>query len=201
MAGIVCVPLDGFPPASVADLAETLSTTFQQPVRLATGFDTQASAFDPTRSQVNSTAVLVHLQASFSEPEDRVLGLTTADLFIPVFTFVFGEAQLSGPAAVVSGFRLRNEFYGLASDPDLYNQRLLKESIHELGHTFGLRHCRSVGCVMGRATYVENIDLKTTDFCPACHAFCGIKTSCPAGGPAYCGTVGPAVGGTGRRAM
>jgi len=100
-----------------------------------------------------------------------VLGVADSDLFIPILTFVFGEAQL-GPAdataALVSMYRLRQEFYGMPPDPETLSARLLKEALHELGHTFGLRHCADYRCVMSSSPSVENIDLKLAQFCPAC---------------------------------
>ena len=65
----------------------------------------------------------------------RLLGITQLDLYIPILTFVFGEAQLGGASAVVSYHRLQQEFYGLPQDRDLLANRLLIESVHELGHT------------------------------------------------------------------
>jgi archaemetzincin len=90
------------------------------------------------------------------------------DLYIPVLTFVFGEAQLTNGGAVVSAHRLRQEFYGMPSDTELLQERLLKESLHELGHTYGLRHCPDYSCVMSSSNGVERIDLKGADFCPNC---------------------------------
>lgn len=90
------------------------------------------------------------------------------DLYIPVLTFVFGEAQLTNGGAVVSTHRLRQEFYGLPADSDLLHDRLLKESLHELGHTYGLRHCPDYTCVMSSSNGVERVDLKSADFCPLC---------------------------------
>jgi archaemetzincin len=90
------------------------------------------------------------------------------DLYIPVLTFVFGEAQLKDGAAVVSAHRLRQEFYGMPADTDLLHERLLKEALHELGHTYGLRHCPDYTCVMSSSTGVERIDLKNAEFCPNC---------------------------------
>ena len=90
------------------------------------------------------------------------------DLYIPVLTFVFGEAQLADGGAVVSAHRLRQEFYGLPTDPELLHQRLLKEALHELGHTYGLRHCPDYTCVMSASNGVERIDLKRAEFCSTC---------------------------------
>ena len=98
---------------------------------------------------------------------DKVLGIAEVDLFIPILTFVFGEAQLDGPGAIVSMHRLNNKFYGMPENNALLVQRIVKESIHELGHTFGLLHCSSPGCVLNSSTYVEDIDQKSDELVPA----------------------------------
>jgi archaemetzincin len=104
------------------------------------------------------------------EPVWRVLGVTAADLYIPILTFVFGEAQVGGPCAVVSLHRLRQEFYGLPPDPELLQQRLLKEAVHELGHTMSLTHCEDYSCVMAASHAVEWIDMKEAGLCELCHS-------------------------------
>lgn len=171
MAAIYCVPLDCFPEGVIHSVAQDISDTFRRPVEFLPEQQTLPSASDLSRGQVNSTTILQMLQTFLPSENDQILGFTSSDLFIPIFTFVFGEAQLNGPAAVVSGARLQNEFYGLPPDAAVYQERLLKECIHELGHTVGLRHCLTNGCVMRKSTYVENIDLKSAEFCPACRAY------------------------------
>jgi len=112
--------------------------------------------------------LLLGLKNLLSPGADKYLAVIDLDLFIPILTFVFGEAQLDGPMAIVSTFRLHPEFYGLPKNDSLVLQRLEKESIHELGHTFGLRHCPDYQCVMTASTDVEEIDLKGVEFCPDC---------------------------------
>jgi len=97
------------------------------------------------------------------------------DLYVPVLTYVFGEAQLNGKAAVVSSYRLRDELYGLPKNPQRLKERLEKEAVHELGHTFGLIHCRNPNCVMYATTYAEEIDLKSRNFCRVCSALLAKK--------------------------
>jgi len=131
------------------------------------GFD-PGFAYNPLRGQYHSTEILKGLVRDTPAESWRVLGVTEHDLYIPILTFVFGEAQLEARGALVSLHRLRQEFYGLPADPQLLAQRLLKESIHELGHTLGLRHCADYLCAMSPSHAVERIDIKLAEFCPAC---------------------------------
>jgi len=131
------------------------------------GFDPEL-AFDASRGQYNSRILLARLLRDTPLDAARVLGVTAVDLFIPVLTFVFGEAQLEGRAAAVSTYRLDSEIYGLPADPELLFERLCKEAIHELGHTYNLLHCHESRCVMLSSTYVEEIDLKSDQFCSRC---------------------------------
>jgi archaemetzincin len=130
-------------------------------------FDPEAS-FDSSRGQYNSTGLLESLLDEPSAAGSRILGVASVDLFIPILTFVFGEAQLGGRAAVVSTYRLDNAHYGLPDNEALLLERLAKEANHELGHTHGLIHCADTTCVMHSSTYVEDIDVKSARFCSAC---------------------------------
>ena len=125
-------------------------------------------AFDASRAQYNSTALLAQLVNAFGGSDEKRIAVVGVDLFIPVLTFVFGEAQLNGIAAVVSTHRLANPFYGMSRDDEVSFTRLEKEVVHELGHTFGLYHCHQFECVMRSSTYVEEIDLKRVLPCNDC---------------------------------
>lgn len=103
-------------------------------------------------------------------PQDwRFLAIADVDLYIPILKYVFGQAPIAGPGAAVSTYRLQ-EFHGLDRDDALLRQRLLKESIHELGHTLELRHCQDYRCVMASSHAVEWIDLRETIFCEPCRS-------------------------------
>ena len=77
---------------------------------------------------------------------------------------------MGGPTAVISSHRLSQEFYGLAPDHELFRQRVIKEAVHEVGHTVNLTHCEDYRCVMASSHAVEWIDLKQPTLCPACQA-------------------------------
>ncbi len=124
--------------------------------------------FSPTRNQYYSTKILEKVIQSYNEKFDKVLLITDHDLYVPVLTFVFGEAQLNGTAAIASTCRLHQEFYGLPTNDEILLERLEKEILHELGHTFGMRHCRDWNCVMHSSSNIDEIDIKPKSFCKEC---------------------------------
>ena len=149
-------------------LVEAMDSAFGLQVELQPpSFDPEL-AFDSSRGQYNSRILLAQLLRETPAETTRVLGVAGVDLFIPVLTYVFGEAQLDGRAAVVSTHRLDCQLYGLPHNRPLLLQRLRKEVIHELGHTYNLVHCHQHPCVMMSSTYVEGIDLKSDRFCDRC---------------------------------
>jgi archaemetzincin len=130
------------------------------------------NALSDVRGQYHSSVILQQLHQRSTRPGLKRLAIAEFDLFVPVLTFVFGEAQLSGANAIVSIHRLREDFYGLPPDAAKLDERLLKEALHEIGHTQGLRHCVDWRCAMASSHSVERLDLKSPTFCRACwHAF------------------------------
>ena len=127
-------------------------------------------AYDAERAQWSSIAVLEMLARTCPDDAAKLLAVTDRDLFVPVLTFVFGQAQLAGRLAICSLARLRQEFYGLAPNRELLVERAAKEALHESGHLFGLVHCADRRCAMSLATNVRQIDTKQADFCAPCCA-------------------------------
>jgi archaemetzincin len=125
-------------------------------------------AFDARRGQYSSVEVMKMFAGAAPPGEGKVIGITERDLFIPMLTFVFGQAQLGGRFAVVSLARLRQEFYGMPADPELFLGRATKEVVHELGHTLGLAHCAEKTCAMSLSTDIRQVDGKTAAYCGAC---------------------------------
>lgn len=157
-------------PELLARVAEAVERTFALPVEVHPPWFDPEDAYDPARGQYRSTRLLERLLTGPGSAAERVLGVTAVDLFVPILTYVFGEAQLGGRAAVASIHRLRPEVYGLPADDDLVAERAEKEALHELGHTWGLRHCPDPACVMHASTYAEEIDLKPAALCDRCLA-------------------------------
>ncbi len=140
-----------------------LGRVFAHTVSLFEDVRRPADSLDPRRGQHSSGRILRFLGAA--RPGQRVLAVTDADLFVPVLTFVFGEAELGGHAAVVSTARL-----GRHEGPAPLRARLAKEAIHELGHTFGLVHCPERRCAMARSSQLVDVDDKEAELCSDCRS-------------------------------
>jgi archaemetzincin len=165
------IPLHFSDQTLLRSLSSTLKELFKLEVIILENSFSLEPAKEPLRSQYNSTWILSQLLNLVPDESSKILGITSLDLYIPVLTFVFGEAQLEGKSAIISGYRLRDELYGLPRNFQKLKDRLEKEAVHELGHTFGLIHCREPQCVMHPCTYAEEIDFKSVNFCKKCLAF------------------------------
>jgi len=164
------LPIGDLDAPLLQNLRRALADSFRIPSRVLDARLDPRLAFHPERGQYHSSELLRAMQPYAAKGAWRVLGVTSVDLYIPILTFVFGEAQMGGPCAIVSFHRLTQEFYGLPADCDLLAERLIKESVHEVGHTFDLTHCRDYSCAMAPSHAVEWIDLKEAAFCSSCRA-------------------------------
>lgn len=161
------IPLQFSSVSTMETMLSVLSNRFKMETRLSGQHLDLTPFFNPVRSQYNANEIIQKLLPLAGE-DDKIVGVTDLDLFIPVLSYIFGQAYLGGSVALVSGHRLENRRYGLASDPQIFSDRIIKCIVHELGHTFGLKHCLKPGCVMVSTTYVEEMDQKSDMFCQTC---------------------------------
>jgi archaemetzincin len=159
---------DGVPLEVLDELAADLARVFRISCHVRPEALDAEFAHDSARNQYYSTLILQRLIPIAPGDGTRLLAIAAVDLFVPVLTFVFGEAQLAGPCALVSLCRLREEFYGLPPRPEVLRERVLKEALHELGHTFGLRHCGDWTCAMASTHAIERLDIKRAELCARC---------------------------------
>jgi len=161
-------PVGSVSPAVTDAIAGLVQEEYQVDAVVLPEVPVPDDSFDAGRKQYSSSAIMQMLVAQCPEDALRLFGITECDLFIPMLSFVFGQAQLRGRVALLSIARLRQEFYGLPVGEELLMERIHKETLHELGHTFGLLHCLDKGCPMALSTTVQLLDAKSTDYCPSC---------------------------------
>jgi archaemetzincin len=179
MSALYLVPIGDVEDVTMNAAASSFDGVFGFDVVRLSAWEDPRFAFDRTRSQYSAVAILQRLVEQCPADAVRIIGITNNDLFIPMLSFVFGQAQLQGKGAVVSCARLRQEFYGLPPRPALFHTRLAKEILHETGHTFGLTHCKDPACVMSLATGITQVDTKGGGFCKGCTALMHGRTLNP----------------------
>jgi archaemetzincin len=164
---ILLVPVGEIDTKVIERLQADLSKTFGKKVSIGKGMPHPDDAFNKKRNQYLSTTILYSLMGQTEYAGyGKILGIIDQDLYVPELNFVFGEA--SQKAAVISLTRLRQEFYRLPQDQNLFYKRALTEAVHELGHTYGLDHCRNPQCVMFFSNSLIDTDRKGFEFCPEC---------------------------------
>ena len=156
---------------------------FAFPIRRLPPLPIPEQAFDARRGQYQSVDILKSLTQAAPPDTARILGVTEVDLAIPMLNFLFGQAQLEGAVAVISLCRLRQEYYGLPPDGKLLRERTVKEALHELGHTFGLTHCREPKCAMSLATHIGLVDQKAERYCARCGTYLAHRLAAAIGEP------------------
>jgi archaemetzincin len=168
VSAIYLVAIGSVPEKTWKWIEDAAAEWFPLPVRRLPALPIPAGAFDAKRGQYQSVEFMKLLAQRAPKDATRILGVTDVDLAIPMLSFLFGQAQLDGQVAVMSLFRLHQEFYGLPADQELLHERTVKEMLHELGHTFGLTHCTDARCAMSVATHVEFVDAKSERYCANC---------------------------------
>jgi len=166
---IYVVPLTNGLVDHLDSIAESIEIQFGAQVKIMKNQGLPTYALDGARKQYNSNMILKQL-LQISPPDTlKILGITDLDLFSPIFKYVFGEAQFGGKGAVISSYRLSANPDGDSERgcPPL-GDRMEKEAIHELGHTFGLRHCTDPDCVMHYSVGIQCADRKFAFFCSVC---------------------------------
>jgi archaemetzincin len=157
-------------------IVEDVEREFSVPVKTREGYLDLSEYYDPARKQYNGNELLKEIETQFATETSKTLGIFNVDLFIPILTYIFGQAFLNGRSGIASIYRLSNERYGIKKDQTIFVDRIRKEVIHELGHTFGLYHCSNPTCVMRSSTYVEDIDQKEHSLCHKCKSDMGVHT-------------------------
>ncbi len=154
----------------IALLFDPLRRTFNDDVDIGDVLPLPERAYDNKRKQYLASS-LIELLPPSSNPSSlgQSLDVTDEDIYAPDLNFVFGVANPSSSRAVISLKRLHESFYGKPENQALFEERMIKEAVHELGHTYGFSHCPDPTCVMHFSNSIADTDRKSIQFCHACN--------------------------------
>jgi archaemetzincin len=175
--GITLISFGFFEKGLLGMIDKDITSEFSVPVKIRDGHIDLSEFYDPKRNQYDGNRLLKKIEEEYGTDNLKTLGLFNVDLFIPILTYIFGQAFLNGRSGIASIHRLRNEKYGIRGNDNTFIDRIRKEVIHELGHMFGLIHCQNPVCVMRSSTYVEDIDQKTHHLCSKCREELAVRQS------------------------
>ena len=162
---IMLVPIGAVPGEVHNWLADALPPILHCACSLAPALPHPTLAWNSRRQQYLADMTLALVTVGHAT---HALAIADLDLYVPELNFVFGLADWAAARAIIALPRLRQDFYGLPEDMVLFRKRVVKEAVHELGHTFGLGHCRDRRCVMTFSNSLSDTDYKGPGFCPKC---------------------------------
>jgi archaemetzincin len=165
---ISIVPINGIDSEFLKRLALCLEERFLYSCVVERRLRLAATALNSTRKQLFFNTLLARVAGETVAVDGLRLAVTDFDLYKISHQFVFGDASEEQRIALVSLHRLRSDFYGEAPDQNLLFQRTLKESVHDLGHALGLRHCFNPRCAMSFSSSIYDTDNKLSHFCEGC---------------------------------
>ncbi len=147
----------------IAEVAKDLGIVFRMPVVIDASVIPDKFGYDENKGQYPAQSLIESLKKINAGTESRTIGITDLDLSYPGLNFIFGLADEESLTAVVSTAR-----FGAGEAKNRLIERTIKTAIHELGHTFGISHCRNNKCVMFFSYNLRDTDYKEKNFCRRC---------------------------------
>jgi len=165
------VPLGEVPEIALKVIAAHISGYYKLSVQILPPLGHPDYAFHERRFQYDAGIILKAFESIKFEDYEKVIGVLNLDLFVPIFTYVFGEAKQGGKFALVSLFRLDKNPDGSSSLSSLIFERAAKVALHELGHLFNLFHCREKKCLMHFSGGIQDLDETPMYLCRYCSTY------------------------------
>lgn len=163
------VPIGDVPAQVKREASTALRSVYDLDVTVHDEQSIPEGTFDRSRNQYRAEEFIE--LASRVGSGDKNIGITPHDLFYRRRNYVFGLAYLNGNGSVISTYRLQTSSDGgITTKPqsEVFADRVRKEVVHEIGHTFGLEHCDNSKCVMSFSPTVREVDVKEENLCGTC---------------------------------
>jgi len=136
--------------------------------------DFPVSARSKEKNRYRAEALLSWLAGLPIDKTGKIMGITEADIFHPKGNNptwgILGLGSLDGRCSVLSTWRMKRKWENGGAPDALVRERLWKIAVHELGHTLGLEHCPTAGCIMEDAHGTVKTTDREKELCPSCSA-------------------------------
>jgi archaemetzincin len=165
------IPIGDIPDIAPKIIAAHISGYLNLSAFVLGPMENPAYALDRHRLQYNVAPILQRLESNFSSSNVKVIGLLDVDLFVPVFSHVYGQARQGGHAALISLYRLREDTVGPIIDSEIVLERAAKIALHELCHLYDLTHCEDRRCLMHFSGNLADLDQLPFGFCRYCSQY------------------------------
>lgn len=161
----------GFVPGLVLSIiASNIEAYLKLNAEIVPPFAPPMAAYDGGRGQYDAGKMMRAFSELNLEQYGKVVAVFMEDLFVPIVTHVYGEAQQGGKYAIVSILRLDPNPCGAEPSSLLY-ERAVKITLHEIGHLYNLFHCEDTKCLMHFSSALEELDATPIFFCRYCHDY------------------------------
>lgn len=171
MIKIRVIPLGDVSAEVLTEVTAQLRDVFDAMTETTVQIGMPKESFSQLHHQYHAPDVLKFISDRFP---GKSLGITDQDIYAEDLNFIFGQAHMKGDASLVSVHRLNPELYRKNADEKLFVERILKESVHEVGHMLGLRHCNVDKCVMNFSNNAVDVDNKNKTLCRNCKQDLGL---------------------------
>ncbi len=165
------VPFGKVPELALKIIAANISAYFKLAADILPQQENPEYALDERRLQYDAANIIKACEALHFSRHEKVIGVLNHDLFVPIFSHVYGEARQGGRFALVSLFRLNKNPDGSSPPASLFYERAAKVALHELGHLFNLLHCEEKQCLMHYSGGLEDLDAIPFYLCRYCSTY------------------------------
>lgn len=163
----------GLDPEEADEVVDTLHLFSPKNIDLGVLDKMPESFFNLVRRQYDGFLIAKWVSSLRANKDSVVLGVMNVDAYVDPLNFIFGIALPELSVATVYVSRLR-----IGASRKEFLTRVRKEVIHELGHVFGLRHCRNKSCVMSFSNSLIDVDKKDFRMCSTHYSELKNRLSC-----------------------